>query len=92
MMYNNHPPMQAQQERNYTPAAWLCALLSFFLVIPGLIATIIYLFEADSNRRRTGVTPQGYGCLWAVFVWCVLPLVGVVVLMWVIALSAWARP
>ena len=68
-------PIQMQQERNYTPAAWLSAVLSVFLLVPGLIATLIYLVEANNVKKRTGITPQGYGCLWAVLIWCALPLV-----------------
>ena len=67
------PLIQVQQERNYTPAAWLSAGLAFLFIVPGLIATIIYLTEAYNVKKRTGITPQGYGCLWAVLVWCVVP-------------------
>jgi hypothetical protein len=70
-----HQVLQAELQRNYTPAAWLCAALSFLFVIPGLIGTIIYLFEAQGIKKRTGVTPQGYGCLWAILIWCLLPMV-----------------
>jgi hypothetical protein len=73
-----HQVLQAELQRNYTPAAWLSAALSFLFVIPGLIATIIYLIEAQGIKKRTGITPQGYGCLWAILIWCLLPMVGVI--------------
>lgn len=73
------PPSYQQQQyeadlrRNYTAAAWLSALLSVLFFIPGLIATIINLVEANNIKKRTGVTPQGYGCLLAVLLWCTIP-------------------
>ena len=70
---NPYQPMQ--QERNYTAAAWLSAGLTFLFVVPGLIATIINLIEANGVRKRTGITPQGYGCLWAVLIWCAIPFI-----------------
>lgn len=76
------PVIQFEQIRDYTAAAWLSAALSVFFFIPGLIAAIINLLEADNVRKRTGVAPQGYGCLWAVFLWCSLPiLIGVFIFM-----------
>src|SRR2546421_9040758 len=67
--------LQADLNRSYTAAAWLSAALVFVFVVPGLIATIINLREANAVKERTGVAPQGYGCLWAVLVWCLAPLV-----------------
>lgn len=65
--------------RNYTAAAWLCALLTALLWLPGCIAVAINQAEATGVKKRTGVTPQGYGCLIAVAVWCVLPIVALVI-------------
>jgi hypothetical protein len=66
---------QADLNRSYVAAAWLSAALAFLFVVPGLIAVIINLTEAAGVKKRTGVTPQGYGCLWAVLIWCLLPLI-----------------
>lgn len=71
---------QPQQERNYTAAAWLSAALTFLFVIPGLIAVLINLVEAHGWKKRTGTSPQGYGCLWAVLAWTLAPLIGFIFL------------
>ncbi len=81
-----------QQERNYTSAAWLSAVLTFLFVIPGLIAVIINLVEANGWKKRTGITPQGYGCLWAVLAWTALPaIVFVVILVGIVGAAAVAH-
>ena len=81
------PPQQVmvniQAERNYTPAAWLSAGLSVIAFIPGLVAATIYLVEATGVKRRTGVSPQGLGCLWAVFIWCMIPVA--LICMWLVS-------
>src|SRR5260370_6119866 len=69
-----------QHQRNYTAAAWLSAALTFLFVIPGLIAVVINLMEASDWKKRTGISPQGYGCLWAVLLWTIAPIIGVILL------------
>ena len=80
--------IQPQHERNYTAAAWLSAALTFLFVIPGLIAVVINLMEAIRWKERTGITPQGYGCLWAVLFWTLIPSIVFIIVIVSIATTA----
>lgn len=61
--------------RNYTSAAWLSAFLTMLFWVPGCVAVAVNLVEAYKVKKRTGVSPQGYGCLWAVAIYCTLPII-----------------
>lgn len=50
--------------KDFTRSAWIAAWVGF----PGLVMAIIYLREASGIKKSTGVVPQGYGCLWTVFI------------------------
>lgn len=71
MMPAQQPPMnqyqqwqvQAQFTKSYTTPAIITLVLYIFLWIPGLIANIIYLLEANKTKKITGTNPDGYGCL-----------------------------
>ena len=54
---------QAEFAKSYTTPAVITLVLYFVLWVPGLIANIVYLVEANKTKRITGVNPDGYGCL-----------------------------
>lgn len=49
--------------QSFTGKAILTFILYFFLWVPGLIANILFLKEANSIRDQTGVSPAGRGLL-----------------------------
>jgi hypothetical protein len=55
-------------------------VLYIFLWLPGLIANIAYIHSAADEKRRTGVVPNGVGCLRALLWVGLAPLVLVAVL------------
>jgi F0F1-type ATP synthase membrane subunit c/vacuolar-type H+-ATPase subunit K len=66
--------------KDFTRSAWIAAGVGFLCVYPGLVMAIIYLRQASAVKKSTGVVPQGYGCLWTVFVYCaVFSLLGLVI-------------
>ncbi len=65
--------VQAQFTKSYTTPAIITLVLYIFLWIPGLIANIIYLLEANKTKKITGTNPDGYGCLIAMLVLVVVP-------------------
>jgi hypothetical protein len=67
--------VQGQFTKSYTTPAVITLVLYLFLWIPGLIANIVYLLEANKTKQVTGTTPDGYGCLWALL--CVVAAPGV---------------
>lgn len=69
--------VQGQFAKSYTTPAIITLVLYLFLWIPGLIANIVYLLEANKTKQVTGTTPDGYGCLWALL--CVVAAPGVLV-------------
>ena len=54
--------------RSFTTPAIITLVLYIFLWIPGFIANIIYLLEANKVERLTGEAPEGKGCLVAMIV------------------------
>lgn len=58
--------------KDFTRSAWIAAGLGGLCAFPGLVMAIIYLREALGIKKSTGVVPQGYGCLWAVFLVCAI--------------------
>ena len=55
--------IQGQFTRSYTTPAIITLVLYIFMWIPGLIANIVYLLEAQKTKDITGTNPDGYGCL-----------------------------
>lgn len=66
----------AAATRSYTTPAVIVMILYLVLWIPGLIANLVYLHNANEDRDQTGIEPQGRGCLLAlIFVFGLLPFV-----------------
>lgn len=79
---------QAAAGRSYTTPAVITLLLYLLFWLPGLIANIIYLFASSGDKRTSGVTPQGHGCLVALaVVFVLLPVAGMVLLIGISALG-----
>jgi hypothetical protein len=69
--------IQGQFTKSYTTPAVITLVLYCVLWIPGLIANIVYLVEANKTREITGTNPDGYGCLWALLITiCIVPAIG----------------
>lgn len=51
--------------RSFTTPAVITLVLYFVLWIPGFIANIVYLREANKVKELTGEAPEGRGCLLA---------------------------
>jgi len=60
--------------KSYTNKAVITLLLYMVFFVPGFIANIIYLVEANETRELTGVNPEGWGCLLTMFVIVVAPV------------------
>jgi hypothetical protein len=60
--------IQGQFTKSYTTPAIITLVLYCVLWLPGLIANIVYLVEARKTKQITGITPDGYGCLWALLI------------------------
>lgn len=73
------PPIYVQHfvpAKSFTTPAVITMILYLVLWLPGLIANLVYLNEANAARDQSGVEPEGRGCLVAlVFVFGVLPFV-----------------
>lgn len=70
---------QGAAMRAYTTPALITLALYFFFWFPGLIANVIYLFAATDDKRKSGLEPQGRGCLVALMVvFVALPILGFV--------------
>lgn len=59
--------MNAEQKSFTTPAI-ITLVLYFVFWLPGLIANIVYLNEANTVQRISGRAPEGKGCLIAMLV------------------------
>lgn len=60
---------------SFTWKAFATIVLYCFFWVPGICANILFLVEAKSTQRRSGVEPEGVGCLWAMLiVMLILPL------------------
>jgi Na+-translocating ferredoxin:NAD+ oxidoreductase RnfD subunit len=67
--------VQAQFAKSYTTPAVITLVLYCVMWVPGLIANIVYLVEANKTKQITGVTPDGYGCLLALLIAvCIVPV------------------
>lgn len=65
----------AMAGRSFTGPAVLTLVLYFVLWIPGLVANIVFLHEATQIEHITGYSPPGKGCLIALLVFAVVPLI-----------------
>lgn len=63
------------EQKSFTTPAIITLVLYFVFWIPGLIANIVYLNEANNVQRVSGRAPEGKGCLIAMLVvFVVLPV------------------
>lgn len=61
--------------KSFTTPAVITMILYLVLWLPGLIANLVYLNEANAARQQSGVEPEGRGCLLAlIVVFGLLPL------------------
>ena len=56
------------EQKSFTTPAIITLVLYFVLWLPGLIANIVYLNEANNVQRLSGRAPEGKGCLIAMLV------------------------
>ncbi len=62
--------------RSFTTPAIITLVLYFVMWLPGFIANIVYWEEASNVQRITGRSPEGKGCLAALFwVFTIFPAV-----------------
>lgn len=73
--------------RSFTTPAVITLVLYFVLWIPGLIANIFYLIEANKVERLTGETPEGKGCLLAMLVFGALCIL-IICVVWLVIIGA----
>jgi hypothetical protein len=59
---------RAAMTRSYLTPAIITMVLYLVLWLPGLIANIIYWQSASRDQRLSGHSPEGKGCLLALFV------------------------
>ena len=64
----------SRPERDYTLISIIILVLYWVFWLPGLIVNIIMLNEARQKVRESGVRPSGMGCLWALLLFNVVPL------------------
>lgn len=84
--------IQGQFTKSYTTPAIITLILYIFLWIPGLIANILYLIEANKTKTITGRTPDGYGCLWLLLiVVCFVPAVSTLSFLGLLAIGLIGR-
>ena len=70
----------AMAGKSFTGPAIITLVLYFIFWIPGLIANVLYYKEAKEVQRVTGHSPQGMGCLSAMFWFAVISFVGIIIL------------
>ncbi len=91
-MQQNNQPLQGTQAwieaerqraavgRSYTTPAIITLVLYFVLWLPGFIANIVYLVDAQKTEQLIGRAPEGKGCLTAMLiVFILVPLALVLV-------------
>lgn len=61
-------------KRDYTTMSLIILVLYWIFWLPGLIVNIIMLNEARNEQSSTGIRPNGMGCLWALLLFNVVPL------------------
>ncbi len=67
---------RAAMTRSYVTPAVITMVLYLVLWLPGLIANIVFWQEASRTERLIGRSPEGKGCLLALFiVFVLLPVV-----------------
>ena len=81
-LYPAQPPkVISTWNQSFTGKAVIAFLLYFLFYIPGLIANIMFIAQANRVRKETGRTPSGVGCLWATLVVSIIPLGTVLAIM-----------
>jgi hypothetical protein len=73
---HDHYRLMGAYSRSFTGSAVLTLVLYLFLWLPGLIANIVFLKEANKVEQLTGKAPEGKGCLLAMLVFFTLLLLG----------------
>lgn len=68
-------------QRSFTTPAVITLVLYLVLWLPGLIANLVYLQEANNVQRITGEEPEGKGCLVAMLVAFILLPIGACVML-----------
>jgi hypothetical protein len=77
------------EQKSFTTPAIITLVLYIVLWLPGLVANIVYLNEANNVQRISGREPEGKGCLIAMLVVFVgLPVIGFCLFIGVAVLSA----
>lgn len=74
------PKVIATQSQRFTGKAAMALLLYFLFYVPGLIANIMFISQANRVRKETGQTPSGIGCLWATLIVSIISLATVLVI------------
>lgn len=67
--------------RSYTSPAVVTMVLYLIFWLPGIIANLVYLNEANRTRNLTGQSPDGMGCLWAALIAFNLPVIVFIVIL-----------
>ena len=82
MLEDNYSDIEKAVARNksYVGPAVLTFFLYLLFWIPGLIVNLIYFIDARKKAKIIGAKPSGYGCLIALFIWAIFPLVAVILL------------
>ncbi len=75
------------RQKSYVGAAVLTFVLYCVFYLPGLIFNIIYLADAKKTARVAGQSPAGVGCLWALLVLGLLPLLVLLVVLGLISIG-----
>lgn len=69
-------------QKSFTGQAFFVWFLYWLFWIPGFVMNIVYMNEASSVKKITGVSPSGSGCLtFLFFVHVLLPLIVVVLIL-----------
>jgi len=72
--------------RSFTTPAIITLVLYCVLWVPGLIANIVYLMEANKIQQITGQAPEGKGCLTAMLAFMILCFL-LVCVFWMVAIG-----
>ncbi len=62
------------RQKSYITAAVITFVVYWFFYLPGLIVNLLYLTEARKTAKIAGRSPAGLGCLWAMLIIGLLPL------------------
>jgi hypothetical protein len=65
---NDQEHNETEPAESYVRPAIISLLLYFVLWVPGFLLNAVYLSRALGDRRRTGESPEGMGCLIALLI------------------------